>query len=360
MTSRKRRRTVALFSRYRADRNAGGIEAVVSELLPRLARALPDVDFYNAYAFPRVSRLSKVPLLCDVLAACSALFAFIRSDVVVVNGAEYAAFAALVPALRHRLVVVWHGTRASEIPFLSEKRGWALQIYKMLETWLQRPALNAKSQVVVAPSVLDEIATAYRRIEGTVIVNGRSPLPKGLDAAPLPGCAARDPDVLDVVWIGTTAYKKGLDIALEACAIAVPARALRLHIVGLEDPPNGLPTYVCWHGIRPRAEVLRLVSNAALFLVTTRYEACSMAVVEAAGLGTPIIGSPAIAWMLVEPNVTVARLDSHDFARALLAFTPREDHASRTANVGLTKRYSFDWEDSSQQYASVIRQALNR
>ncbi len=299
------------------------------------------------HAFDRPSLLGRLPLVCDLIAGVVLAARTRDEDVVVVNGAEYAFGRMFFPRLRRATIVVWHGTRAAEIPALAPRVTLPIRIYAWAERLLQRIAYMAPRHLAVGDSVWRELLGAYGHAPELVVV------PNGA-GAPTVGraVAGRVPHVL---WVGSNAYKKGLDIAIEACRLArgvVPD--LRLVIAGLADAKPSGDTWIRNVGVVPREGMERLLDSADVVLTTTRYEACSMAVLEAMARGKAVVGSRAVAWMFGEdaaPDGAPAFADA--IARAL---TP-EGRAELEARSRRALR-RFDWGGAVTVYARTIEQLL--
>jgi glycosyltransferase involved in cell wall biosynthesis len=342
-----------LASRCDPARSAGGIEAFIAELAPRLRELHPEWNVTPIYAFVRAHGWNKIPFLCDVVAGVR-LWRLARSaDVVIVNGAEYVWLMAFDPAFRSKTLVVWHGTRAFEIPALTPKMSLPVSIYWTLERWLQGFAFRFARHVAVAPSVVDEIRTTYRRAPAIkVVINGAPSL------AAAPDLAARG-NAFVVVWSGTNAYKKGLDLAVAACREArIRIPQLELHVFGMPRDPALDAEWIAWHGLQPRPVALAAVAGADAYLATTRYEACSIAVLEALALGTPIVGSPAIAWMLDEVGIAVADYAPRSFAAALATLPSQTQSRSERIARARSTLARFDWNDAAKAYAGTIQDVL--
>ncbi len=339
--------TVRLWCRYDPS-EAGGIEAFVRELCPRVRALRPSWEVRITYAFSKPNRIERIPLLGDLIAAIILTSRSRTSDVVLVNGAEYAWPRAAPSGARRRTIVVWHGTRAAEIPTLVPKMSFAVRVYRALEIALQRVALAFPRQVAVGNNVPKELQAIYHRgADARVIVNGAPDVP------PL----ERTADEATVLWIGTSPYKKGLDMAVAACSIArerLPA--LRLRIVGLTAEDAAVPneSWIDAVGRLPQSAMRAEYAQATLLLATTRYEACSMAILEALALGVPIVGSPTIAWMLGAAGSAVSSFDAATFASAITAIIERTPDADAISERARQRAGDFSWSRAARDYVEVV------
>jgi glycosyltransferase involved in cell wall biosynthesis len=337
---------ISFTSRY-AIQLSGGIETFVAEVVPRLQRRRSDWNVRAVHAFARVSTISRLPLACDLVAGVILAWRTRRDDVAVVNGAEYAFARMLVPSLRRRTIVVWHGTRAAEIPSLTPHMSLAVRLYAFLERGLQRASFAAPVHIAVGDAVRPELLAAYGRAPELSVVRNGAP----------PAVAPAEPSAQSsiVLWIGSNAYKKGLDLALEACRLARRDGAdVILVVAGLPERIDPVESWVRDLGIVDRERMNELFDEAAVVLMTTRYEACSMAALEAMARRKAVVASPAVAWMFDEPGKL---RDAPAFAAAILdALTPigrakLEDRSRRSLR-------RFDWEYAIDAYETSIERLL--
>ncbi len=337
---------ISFTSRY-AIELSGGIETFVAEVVPRLQRRRSDWNVRAVHAFARVSTIGRLPLVCDLVAGVVLAWRTRRDDVAVIDGAEYAFARMLVPSLRRRTIVVWHGTRAAEIPSLTPRMSPPIRLYAFLERGLQRVAFAAPVHVAVGGNVRSELLAAYGRAPELSVVHNGAP-PTVASAAPPDGSST-------VLWIGSNAYKKGLDTALEACRLARRDGAdVRLVVAGLSERIDPVEPWVHDLGIVDRERMNDLFDEAAVVLMTTRYEACSMAALEAMARRKAVVASPAVAWMFDEPGKL---RDAPAFAAAILdALTPIGRAKLEERSLRSLRR--FDWAYAIDEYEASIDRLL--
>jgi len=328
---------------------AGGIESCVAELVPRIQRLRPEWRVRSVHAFASVSLMSRVPFLCDLIAAVILAWKTRKDDAVLINGAEYTAFRALWPKFKRSTIVVWHGTRAGEIPALSPRRSISVRVYALLERALQGFSFLVDRHIAVGDAVERELAAAYGRAPILrVAPNGSSRSYDPIDASAL------GPRLL---WIGTTPYKKGLDLALKACRLArlrVPNLTLTLVGLAVSDVPTDEP-WVIQRGVVPRSEMEKVYDEAAIVLASTRYEACSMAMIESISRGKAIVASSAVSWMLGDET-------GHDDIESLadaVVDACSENGRQRLESRSLAAMERFDWDRSVPIYVSVIEEIIS-
>jgi glycosyltransferase involved in cell wall biosynthesis len=349
MSQPARRLRIALTTRIPVTQ-AGGLEASVRELAPRIAERRPSWDVRVVSAFSGVSAWNRLPFLGDLFAAVRLSFKLAEYDAVLVNGAEYAWPRMFRRKERDRTVVVWHGTRVGEIPALVPKMSIPTVVYYHLEKLLQRFALRARAHIAVSENTAHEIRDAYGPIERVRVVPNGAP-----NLAPIPRLAVGR----RVAWIGTNAYKKGLDIALEACRLARwTIGDLELVIIGIEPASSAIDTGVTYVGRVDHARSIDYLRTSDVLLATSRYEGCSVAVLEALSIGLPIVAGPAVGWMIGEAGIAVDDFDSRNYARALEAIflSPTTITAMSVAATARARR--FDWEAAAEEYVREVELCL--
>jgi glycosyltransferase involved in cell wall biosynthesis len=350
-TKAPRRPRIALTTRIPVSQ-AGGIEASVKEIAPRIAARRPTWDVRVVNAFARVAPWNRVPFVGDVLAAVSLALKAGRADVVVVNGGEYAWPRTIRSRGRFRTIVVWHGTRVGEIPALVGRMSPAVRAYYHLEKWLQRPALLARGQIAVSDTTARELQSAYAY---------RGPLrvvPNGASTYLTPSAKASQTSHR-VVWIGTNAFKKGLDIALSACERARASYPdLEFAVVGIPGDGDERPTWITYAGRLDHADSIMQLRAADVLLATSRYEGCSVAVIEALSLGIPIVAGPSVAWMVGEAGYIVDDFAPDSYAAALLKLFGKPSLLTTMAAAGPLRAKRFDWNLAADAYVAEVERCL--
>ncbi|MDA8393962.1 MAG: glycosyltransferase family 4 protein [Candidatus Dormibacteraeota bacterium] len=361
------KKVVLMSTRYPLD-HPGGVERVGRELSERIGACRGDWRVVPIAAYSARHGAARVPLLGDIVAAAkiAVAVAMTQSDAVVVHGAEYGWAPLLVARLTRRpALVVWHGVRSMEV-FPPPRRvagRLARRVFVQASQVLERVALSACGTVAVSPSVAADIQERFG-FEGSVqiIPNGVAPR---LDLRPDSSESTTVEDPLRVIWVGTTAYKKGLDLAIAACQAARAAgQNLHLTVVGLATSrltfsPGSDSTWVSWLGPLQPSEVDSLLGTHDVLLMPTRYEACSMVVLEALAAGLPVIGSGVIGWQVRECGEVVVGESAYAYAEAL----GRMGDAERRRKMGLLavqRARDFSWDAAVVKYVGLLNEMLER
>jgi glycosyltransferase involved in cell wall biosynthesis len=306
----------------------------------------------NTFAFAKAGKLNGIPLLGDLVAAIVLAVRCRRADVVLINGAEYAWPRALSARTRRTTIVVWHGTRAAEIPSLTPHLSIPVRMYWWLEIRLQALALRIARHIVVGPEVAEELRRWYGTDRNALVI------PNG---APPESQVVRNPIAGRLLWIGTSPFKKGLDIALEACRrLRERVPHLTLRIVGVSSAEAGVTneSWIDVAGRLPPSSMPHEYSRAEALLATTRYEGCSMAILEAMSCHVPVVAMPLLRWMLGPEALCATSPDALRMCYALEdAFSNREllTKAVRSADESLTR---FSWNSATERYARTIETCL--
>ena len=359
-------RNVVMTTRYPLD-HPGGVESVARALVDCLGRDEESWRVSHVAAYSGRVGAARIPLLGDLVAAGRLAARIIgKGDVLLVHGAEYAWGPLAVGRLTRRpVVVVWHGVRASEVlPPAKRRIGKAAgRFFLWSQSLLQRAALQADATVVVSPTVAMELQSRYGfRGEMKVIPNGvtiRTPRRIGHLRDDMRSSASSNGFPLRVIWVGTSVYKKGLDLAVEACEVArARGQDISLTVVGIPVESAGLVPasgggWLTWLGTVPPREIDALYRRHDILLFPTRYEACPMTVLEALAAGLPIIGSSVVQWLVEGAGEVVAGEDARAYAEALRALAdPERRH--RLTSAGLKRARAFSWESSAAGYLEVL------
>jgi glycosyltransferase involved in cell wall biosynthesis len=224
---------------------------------------------------------------------------------------------------------------------------------------LQGVALRADATVAVSPTVAMELRARYRfRGEIAAIPNGiAAKTGRPGDEARRSAPAADAP--LRAIWVGTSGYRKGLDLAVGACELArarghnvsLTVVGIPVESAGLERVPAG--AWLTGLGPVPPGEMETLYRRHDVLLFPSRYEACSMVVLEALAEGRPVIGSSVIQWQVEGAGEVIAGEDLDAYADALGRLADPIRRRRLTA-VAIERARGFSWESSAARYLEVL------
>jgi glycosyltransferase involved in cell wall biosynthesis len=359
-------KSVVMTTRYPLD-HPGGVESVARALVDCLGRSEQGWRVSHVTAYSGRVGPARIPLFGDLVAAGRLAARIIgKGDVVLVHGAEYAWGPLAVGRLTRRPVVaVWHGVRASEaLPPAKRRIGKAARrFFLWSESLLQRAALQADATVVVSPTVAMKLQSRYGfRGEMKVIPNGvamGTPRRIGHLSDDVRSSASSNGFPLRVIWVGTSTYQKGLDLAVEACKVArARGQDISLTVVGIPAESAGLEPassggWLTWLGTVPHREMDALYRRHDILLFPSRSEACPMTVLEALAAGLPVIGSSVVQWLIEGAGEVVAGEDARAYAEALWALADPE-RRRRLTSPALERARAFSWESSAAGYLEVL------
>jgi len=358
---------VVMTTRYPLDYR-GGVERVAAALVNSLRNTDRGWRVVHIHAFEAQSIAARIPLVGDIVAAVRLARRIPRTaDVVVVHGAEYA-WPVLVARWRPRrsVVVVWHGVRGSEAlpPARHIVERITLGLFRFISDLLQRMALSADATMAVSPIVSTEIQDRFG-FTGTihVVPNGVAQRTSATRSTPAGELAAAQTRVLRVIWVGTSPYKKGLDLALAGCesarrlGLALSLTVVGVHAAAVATFVPGPPEWVCVRGPLAPSDVDALIPLHDVLLFPTRYEACSMIVLEALAAGLPIVGSAVLQWQILGAGEIVGESTPMAYADALLRMS--DSGTRRRLSVAARQRaLAFSWATAVDGYISVLDSVL--
>jgi glycosyltransferase involved in cell wall biosynthesis len=313
-----------------ATGNAGGVErytnmvaAILREDGWRVSVVAPDAQ-PGRWTF----RFGGSPLVWSRSAARAAHAADPAPELLLGNG-----FLGLgAPRARHR-IQIFHGTSIGET--FAARAGYEPQDFlrRLVAYWpLEARMARAGTLVVTSETAAAETARYYRRAGDALVPSGVDervfhPRDRAQARARL-GIESERPLAL---FAGRVEHRKGGDLLAESCARA----GVELMIAGRA----GVPGARHLGAIEDSEELAWAYAAADLLLFPTRYESCSLTILEAMACGIPVV-TTRVAWMrtflravpeydalCVEPQVEsiAARLGEFDATRAApLAARARE------------------------------------
>lgn len=268
-----------------------------------------------------------------------------------------------VPGLqRSRPYIV--SLRGSDVPGYDPK---LTMYHRVLRPVTGRILGNAYRVVANSEALRGLALAAFPQERIDVIHNGVELLPA---AGPLPVANGRG---LRLLTVSRLIMRKGLDDLIRA--LAKLGRAdVSLDIAG-DGPARsqlgqlarelGVAGQVRFLGFTDHADLTRLYRQADLFVLSSRSESCSMALLEAMAAGLPIIatsvgGTPELVrhdstGLLVRPD------NVDDLAGAIGALLGDPARRTRLGAAGLSKaNRDHSWRSVARRYEAVLYEAIGR
>ncbi|MBO0701626.1 MAG: glycogen synthase [Candidatus Dormibacteraeota bacterium] len=257
-----------------------------------------------------------------------------------------------------------------------------------LSSWCERTGLEGAARVIaVSRGMRRDILACYPSLDPDrvkVIHNGIDPRAYHADADP--ATLRRygvDPDRPYVIFVGRVTRQKGLSHLL-AASLQLPAAAQIVVCAGAPDTPeiaaevgalreqvqrerSGL---VWIDGILPRADVVHLLSGAAVFCCPSIYEPFGIVNLEAMACGTAVVASdvggipeivvPGETGYLVHWSESDPAAFARDLAARLGEVLESPDRARRMGESGRQRVLDhFSWERIARQTVDLYREVAS-
>ena len=183
------------------------------------------------------------------------------------------------------------------------------------------------------------------------------------------------PDDVVALFVGGDWDRKGLAVAIAAIGEASrQGTAVRLWVVGTGDTER-FRRYASDHGVEhlidfigPDSEPARWYRGADLFLSCSVYETFSLATVEAAAAGLPVVSTAVgVAHELVfggntdeeRAGVVVAR-DPREFGRVIAVLASDQEMRKEMGAVALRRAQAYSWDHVAEKVGEVYEEILSR
>jgi glycosyltransferase involved in cell wall biosynthesis len=244
--------------------------------------------------------------------------------------------------------------------------GWYQWLFTRMSTISEKKSYSAAKHVVaVSSKVRDEliqIGIPARKVQ--TIINGVSldEFYPGIEQREQLGLPLNVPLALFVGDIRTS--RKNLDTVLRAL-LQMPGE--HLAVVGdLKNSPypaiaSGLGLTDRVHFLGYRKDVAKIMRACDVFVFPSRYEACSLALLEAMASGLPVLTSQAAGGSeIVTPACGVVLQDPEDaagLAAAVVRFTNGDN--SRACIASRTVAEAHSWSQMAAEYVRLFESIVN-
>lgn len=196
-------------------------------------------------------------------------------------------------------------------------------------------------------------------------------IPNGIETLPRKRPSPAAGDGIRILTVSRLIERKGLDTLIEAVA-EIPDTAVKLDIAG-EGPSHarlerlarerGIGDRVRFHGFVQHEDLAELYARADIFVLPSRAESCSMALLEAMGAGLPVVatrvgGTPELIGD-GKNGLLIGTDDSSGLAVAIrqLIAEPRRRAEFSAENLRLA-RDRFSWNSTARRYEEIFRAAI--
>ena len=355
--------------------NAGGAERYVVEVARALERTGRwDVSLIGASGggLPQGDGLAQVALGGTLSVYPLAAWYVFRSrgywDAIVdcQNGIPF--YLPLVAHHKTAVILLVHHVHQDQ--FGIHMRRAAAALGRILEGPVCQAVYRDRAVVAVSPSTTEEIARRLR-LRGPRFV-----VPNAV--RPLPGLRRKRSRFPRIVILGRVVAHKRVDLALEACALAVRQHPnLAVDVVGTGDElPRavsaaarlGLAERTTFHGWVKAEKRTQLLSNGWIHLTASAGEGFGLTVLEAAAAGCPSVGFdvPGLRDSIVAHRTgwlahasSNAQLLGDALADALTVLRTPVQYQYISENCRIWSE-SFSWDRSAQWMESVILTEIDR
>lgn len=234
-----------------------------------------------------------------------------------------------------------------------------------IERWGAR---SHRTLVAVSADLAARLRAAAPRARVVVVGNGvdRAAIGSALhDLAPAPAAPRR------VVFLGRLEIdQKGIDLLLEAFAAVAQASDAQLVLAGDGKDRDAVARRVARLGLSGRVELCgrvtgaakwRLLAEAQVVAVPSRYETFGITALESLACGTPVAAFDIDCLRDTVPagtGVLVAAFDVEAYAQALLALLGDPERCRRMGEAGRAHAASQDWDAIAHAQAAVYEEAV--
>jgi glycosyltransferase involved in cell wall biosynthesis len=239
----------------------------------------------------------------------------------------------------------------------------------ILYRWVEpRACRRADFVIALAPSMVQAALDNGARPENVVLI------PNGIDvdayAEAPPQITSDEP--LRLLFIGRLGVEKGVDLLLDACAIA-KLRGVLVHLDVVGGGPLAddlrrqadrirLDDVVTFHGQQPHEALRRFRAAAMAICVPSRSEAHPLVVLEALASGRPILGTTAggIPWVVNDGvNGVIVEPEANALAAGIERMHRHRAELRAMAGRARASVERFAWDAVGEQLRAVVGERLN-
>lgn len=296
----------------------------------------------------------------------------------------------LLPWRRRQNLEVQLAAFAPEVVVLTQGASYDILAEDLLVRWLDRRAVpvvvlchNNQEGIVLAPAEIEILKNFFDRAAHTFFVSSHnrrcaerhlgSLLPRaGLVQNPLALHAATalpwpaDTGIARLGLVGRLdLHHKGIDLLLEALGPLQDRFNFSLSLTGRAEDPVALEAAIRRHHLQDRVQIHPPVGGEALlaayaalelFVLPSRYEGCSSAMIEALMCGRPVLAAPVGGvddWIEEGRNGFVTAASSVEAVRHTLEQALAQRHLWE--NLGRGARHTFETRRDPDPVASLQR-----
>ena len=154
-------------------------------------------------------------------------------------------------------------------------------------------------------------------------------------------------DAIYLLFVGRDAYRKGLDIAIDAVRLLnMNMKNVYLNIIGISEHGKSTPDFIRFIGKVNETEKIKYYQASDLFILPSRGEGFALAPLEAMSCGLPVIVSKCTGVNEIISNGVEGIIVSHNkpefYYRAVKSFLQSKTFAkTRIAAVQLAKKHGY-------------------
>jgi glycosyltransferase involved in cell wall biosynthesis len=129
-------------------------------------------------------------------------------------------------------------------------------------------------------------------------------------------------------------------------------------VIGIADVSDSRTTWIKYLGRLDHAASIEHLRSADILIATSRYEGCSVAVIEALSLGIPIVAGPSVGWMVGDAGIQIADFSSEPYADAIVRLLEAPEVWASMSSAGPIRARLFDWNVAADAYVAEVERCL--